>query len=183
MEGRVLRESFAARKTAVAYIEAILRVYIFEGRRDKNTRRASRFWCMSSALRRSASWSKRNSPIEPQNEVDGEEFARIKSYFSAPAYETLPDFSRKLEEAQAQDEELARFVEHNLFRHKQKGYTALTISLKKIGQAPGDATSRQMRVIADLAEKYSFDLARHPYANIVLPHVRRRRRRAGDLWA
>jgi sulfite reductase (NADPH) hemoprotein beta-component len=174
MEGKVLR-AFLPRKKLLAYIEAILRVYNLEGRRDNKYKARIKILVHEIGLEAfrqlvEAEFAQIDSP---QNDVDGEEFARIKSYFSAPAYEALPDVSRKLEEAQAQDEELARFVEHNLFRHKQKGYTALTISLKKIGQAPGDATSRQMRVIADLAEKYSFDELRVTHMqNIVLPHVR-----------
>jgi sulfite reductase (NADPH) hemoprotein beta-component len=174
MEGRVLRE-FLPRAKLLAYIEAILRVYNLEGRRDNKYKARIKILVHELGLEafRQLVEAEFAQIDAPQNDVDGEEFARIKSYFSAPAYETLPDVSRKLEEAQAQDEELARFVEHNLFRHKQKGYTALTISLKKIGQAPGDATSRQMRVIADLAEKYSFDELRVSHMqNIVLPHVR-----------
>ena len=174
MEGKVLRE-FLPREKLLAYIEAILRVYNLEGRRDNKYKARIKILVHELGLEAfRALVEEEFAHIDsPQNDVDEEEFARIKSCFSAHAYDALSAVSRKLEEAQAQDEELARFVEHNLFRHKQKGYTALTISLKKIGQAPGDATSRQMRVIADLAEKYSFDELRVTHMqNIVLPHVR-----------
>jgi len=174
MEGRVLRE-FLPREKLLAYIEAILRVYNLEGRRDNKYKARIKILVHELGLEAfRALVEEEFAQIDsPESDVDEAEFARIKSCFSAPAYEALSDVSRKLEEAQAQDEALARFVEHNLFRHKQKGYTALTISLKKIGQAPGDATSRQMRVIADLAEKYSFDELRVTHMqNIVLPHVR-----------
>jgi sulfite reductase (NADPH) hemoprotein beta-component len=174
MEGRVLRE-FLPREKLLAYIEAILRVYNLEGRRDNKYKARIKILVHELGLEafRALVEAEFAQIDSPESDVDEAEFARIKSCFSAPAYDELPAVSRKLEEAQAQDETLARFVEHNLFRHKQKGYTALTISLKKIGQAPGDATSRQMRVIADLAEKYSFDELRVTHMqNIVLPHVR-----------
>jgi sulfite reductase (NADPH) hemoprotein beta-component len=171
MEGKVLRE-FLPREKLLAYIEAILRVYNLEGRRDNKFKARIKILVHELGLEAFRTLVEEEF-AHIENDVDAEEFARIKSCFAGPAWAPLAAVSRKLEEAQAQDEELARFVEHNLFRHKKKGYTALTISLKKIGQAPGDATSRQMRVIADLAEKYSFDELRVTHMqNIVLPHVR-----------
>jgi sulfite reductase (NADPH) hemoprotein beta-component len=174
MEGKVLR-AFLPREKLLAYIEAILRVYNLEGRRDNKYKARIKILVHELGLEafRALVEAEFAQIDSPESDVDEAEFARIKSCFMAPAHDTLSDVSPKLEKAQAQDEALARFVEHNLFRHKQKGYTALTISLKKIGQAPGDATSRQMRVIADLAEKYSFDELRVTHMqNIVLPHVR-----------
>ncbi len=171
MEGKVLREFLPAEKL-LAYLEAVLRVYNLEGRRD------NKFKARIKILVHELGIEKFRALVEEEfarvdlaeNNVDEVEFARIKSCFAPPAYENLPGVSRRLEEAQAQarDAEFARFVEHNLYRHKQKGYAALTISLKKIGHAPGDATSAQMRVIADLAEKYSFDELR------VTPHAEHR---------
>ncbi len=50
---------------------------------------------------------------------------------------------------------------------------SVTISLKPIGGAPGDCTAEQMDVVADLAERYSFDELRVTHEqNLVLPHVR-----------
>src|SRR5690606_22013046 len=63
--------------------------------------------------------------------------------------------------------------------HRQPGYIIANVSLKPIGGIPGDATSAQMDLLADLAEKYSFDELRVTHAqNIVLPHVRK-----ADLYA
>jgi sulfite reductase (NADPH) hemoprotein beta-component len=174
MVGKVLRE-FLPREKLLSYLEAVLRVYNLEGRRDNKFKARIKILVHEigiDAIR--ARVEEEFAAIDaPRNDVDPQEFARIAAFFAPPAYESLPDVSRKLEQAQAWDAELARFVEHNLFRHKQRGYAAVTISLKPIGKAPGDATSRQMRVIADLAETFSFDEARVTHAqNIVLPHVR-----------
>src|SRR3546814_2692790 len=59
------------------------------------------------------------------------------------------------------------------------GYAIVNISLKPIGGIPGDASAEQIDLMADLAERYSFDELRVTHAqNIVLPHVAKR-----DLYA
>jgi hypothetical protein len=58
--------------------------------------------------------------------------------------------------------------------HKAPGYAIVNISLKPVGGIPGDASAEQMDLIADLAERYSFDECRVTHAqNLVLPHVRK----------
>ena len=174
MEGKLLRE-FLPREDLLAYLEAVLRTYNLEGRRDNKYKARIKILVHETGI------EKFSEMVEDEfARIDGtkinadpEEQARIAAYFAPPAYEDLPDVSRALEDAQAQDEVLARFVEHNLFRHKRKGYAALTISLKPIGEAPGDASSEQMRLVADLAEKYSFGEIRVTHMqNLVLPHVK-----------
>ena len=63
-------------------------------------------------------------------------------------------------------------MKSNLFAHKIDGYGIVTISLKPIGGIPGDATSDQMDVVADLAERYGHDEIRVSHEqNLVLPYV------------
>ncbi len=58
--------------------------------------------------------------------------------------------------------------------HKQPGYAIVNISLKPNGGIPGDASADQIDLMADLAERHSFDELRVTHAqNIVLPHVRK----------
>ena len=77
------------------------------------------------------------------------------------------------------DPDFAVWLDQNVKPHKQAGYAIVNISLKPIGGIPGDASSAQIDVMADLAEKYSFDELRVTHAqNIVLPHVAKR-----DLYA
>ena len=174
MEGKVLR-GFLPRAELLAYLEAILRVYNLEGRRDNKYKARIKILVHETGL------DAFREKVEEEfarvgtasAAADWAEYERIVASFTTPAYEDLPAVSRKLEDAQAQDPELARFVEQNLFRHKRKGYAALTISLKSIGHAPGDATSAQMRAVADLAEKYSFGEVRVSHKqNLVLPQVK-----------
>jgi sulfite reductase (NADPH) hemoprotein beta-component len=175
MEGKLLRE-FLPRAELLRYLEAILRVYNLEGRRDNKYK--ARIKILVHELGIEAFRAKVEAEYAEIAAVapaeDLREFARIKSAFAAPDFADLPEVSRKLEQAQAADPELAAFVAHNLFRHKQRGHAALTISLKSIGAAPGDASAEQLRVVADLADRFSFGEARVSHKqNLVLPHVRR----------
>jgi sulfite reductase (NADPH) hemoprotein beta-component len=75
----------------------------------------------------------------------------------------------------AADPQLAGFAERNVHAHRAPGYASVTVSLKPIGKAPGDATAEQMEVVARLAETYGHDEIRVSHEqNLVLPHVRKR---------
>ena len=102
------------------------------------------------------------------------EFDRIAAFFAPPAYEQgAPDAIDR------SDPDFAVWVDQNVSAHKQPGYAVVTISLKPTGGIPGDASSAQMDLMADLAEQLSFDELRVTHAqNIVLPHVRK-----ADLYA
>ena len=56
--------------------------------------------------------------------------------------------------------------------HKKDGYRSVTLSLKSNEQAPGDATSDQMRAVASLADQYSFGEIRVSHEqNLILSDV------------
>ena len=101
------------------------------------------------------------------------ELERISAFFAPPAYDASdvePDRS---------DPDFAVWLDQNVKPHKQAGYAIVNISLKPIGGIPGDATSAQIDVMANLAEKYSFNELRVTHTqNIVLPYVAKR-----DLYA
>jgi sulfite reductase (NADPH) hemoprotein beta-component len=66
-----------------------------------------------------------------------------------------------------------RWLERNVHAHRVPGYRAVTLSLKRAGQAPGDATSEQMEAAAQLADRYSLGELRVSHdQNLVLPWVR-----------
>ena len=72
----------------------------------------------------------------------------------------------------AKDAKFAKFFESNVAPHKTPGYAMMTISLKPIGGAPGDASADQIDAVADLAEDFSHDEARVSHEqNLILPHV------------
>ena len=81
--------------------------------------------------------------------------------------------SEAFETAKAENPAFARFVRNNLKPHKKSGYTIVEVSLKGIGDTPGDATSEQMEVVADLAQQYGQgDIRVTHEQNLVLPHVK-----------
>ena len=97
------------------------------------------------------------------------EYDRIAAYFDPPPFEQgLSD------EIDLPDPEFAQWVRHQVVAHKAPGYAIANISLKPVGGIPGDISADQMDVVADLAEKFSFDELRATHAqNLVLPHVRK----------
>jgi sulfite reductase (NADPH) hemoprotein beta-component len=66
----------------------------------------------------------------------------------------------------------SRWIERNVHAHKLSGYSAVTLSLKRTGQAPGDITDAQMELAAELADRYSHGESRVSHdQNMVLPWV------------
>ncbi|MDX2208807.1 MAG: nitrite/sulfite reductase [Sphingopyxis sp.] len=98
------------------------------------------------------------------------ELERIAAFFAPPAFDA--DAAAPLDRS---DPDFAVWLDQNVKPHKVPGYAIVNISLKPVGGIPGDASSAQMDVMADLAERYSFDELRVTHAqNIVLPHVAER---------
>ncbi|MET3891961.1 sulfite reductase (NADPH) hemoprotein beta-component [Bosea sp. OAE506] len=174
MIGKVVRD-FLPKADLLAYLEAVMRVYNLEGRRDNKYKARVKILVHEIGTeeftrRVDAEFARLDGPAI---NADPEEVARIAAYFAPPPYEALPAESAALAAATARDPNFARWVETNTTPHRAPGYVAVTVSLKPIGLAPGDATSQQMRLVADLAERYSFDELRVTHAqNLVLPHVR-----------
>ena len=175
MVGKVIRD-FLPKAELLAYLEAIMRVYNAEGRRDNKYKARVKILVHEIGTdefkaRVEHEYAQLNGPTI---NAPAEEVERIARYFAAPAYETLPETSSVLEAARAADPELDRFVEQNGFAHRQPGYIALTVSLKPIGGVPGDMSDKEMRAFADIAERYSFDEFRVTHVqNLVLPHVKK----------
>ena len=155
----------------LSYMEACLRVYNRYGRRDNIYKARIKILVHeigADEYRRQVEEEFKHVKslgIDPPQA----EFDRISAFFAPPAYETgLPD------EIDRSDPDFAVWVDQNVSAHKQPGYAIVTISLKPIGGIPGDASSAQIDLMADLAEKYSFDELRVTHAqNIVLPHVKK----------
>jgi sulfite reductase (NADPH) hemoprotein beta-component len=159
----------------VSYIEAIMRVYNLYGRRD------NKYKARIKILVHELGAEKFRAEVEAEyakhpaqtTQVDAAELARIAKYFAMPSLEKQSRFAPHFEDAKQKDKAFARWSRNNLAAHKIDGYTIVNISLKPEGGIPGDATGDQMRVMADLAERYSHDELRISHAqNVVLPHVK-----------
>lgn len=159
----------------LSYLEACLRVYNRYGRRDNIYKARIKILIheiSADEYRRQVTEEfahVKTLGIDPPLA----ELERISAFFAPPAYDASdaePDRS---------DPDFAVWLDQNVKPHKQAGYAIVNISLKPIGGIPGDATSAQIDVMANLAEKYSFDELRVTHTqNIVLPYVAKR-----DLYA
>lgn len=175
MIGKVIRE-FLPKGDLLPYIEALMRVYNAEGRRDNKYKARVKILVHETGIDdiRKAVEEEFAATHAPSVAADPAEVARIAAYFAPPKYDSRPDHSTALEGALQNDQAFRDFVEINTFKHKQPGYAAVTVSLKPIGGAPGDATSDQMRALADAAEQFSLGELRVTHLqNIVLPYVKK----------
>jgi sulfite reductase (NADPH) hemoprotein beta-component len=162
----------------LAYCEAILRVYNRYGRRDNKYKARIKILVHETGLEtlkadieREFAETRNGILTLPQEEID-----RIVAYFAPPTFASEAEAAAAdFERAVAADPQLAAFAERNVHAHRAPGYASVTVSLKPIGKAPGDATAEQMEVVARLAETYGHDEIRVSHEqNLVLPHVRKR---------
>ena len=168
IRGQVIRD-FLPWQDILTYCEAILRVYNRYGRRDNAYKARIKILVQALGIEAfreqvEAEWEHgKGGPMTiPQAEYD-----RVAAHFTAPAYDNLADV------AQPEDKAFRRWLERNTHPHKVKGYSAVTLSLKQHGIAPGDITSEQMEAVADLADQYSFGELRISHEqNVILADVR-----------
>jgi sulfite reductase (NADPH) hemoprotein beta-component len=167
---------FVPEKELIAYLEAIMRVYNLYGRRD------NKYKARIKILVHEIGAEKFRAEVEAEyarhpaqsTHVEERELQRIAKYFAQPSFEKLSRFTPTYEDARMKNPAFAHWSRNNLAAHRADGYTIVNISLKTTGGIPGDATGEQMRVMANLAEKYSHDELRISHAqNIVLPHVKK----------
>ncbi|WP_331345517.1 nitrite/sulfite reductase [Cellvibrio sp. UBA7661] len=162
----------------LSYLEAILRVYNLYGRRDNKYK--ARIKILVRALTPEVFAQKVENEWQHvkdgNNKLTQAEIERAKSFFTAPAYETIDNAAAQATvDAQAADSiAFSKWLQRNVREHKIPGYAAVTLSLKPTGVAPGDITDSQLEVIADLADRFSFGEARTTHEqNIVLADVKK----------
>ncbi len=174
MIGKVIRE-FLPEQDLLPYVEAILQVYNALGRRDNKYKARIKITVHEQGI------DTIRSMVEERFRVQRKEFAgadqvllrEIRAAFAEPEYINAP--IHPFNTALGSDSSFRAFTESNLHQHKNSDYSIVTISLKAHGKTPGDATSNQMRVIADLAETYGHDELRISHEqNVILPHVHRK---------
>ena len=154
------------------YLEAVLSVYNLAGRRDNKYK--ARIKITVGAM-----------GIDVFRAKVDEAFQRLRKVFNGQDLAVLGDIQKEFEaphyveksqdgyfDAIDSDIGFREWVERNVSAHKHPSYASVTISLKGHGDTPGDASSEQMRAIADLAERFAHDELRISHEqNIVMPHV------------
>ena len=167
--GQVIRE-FLPWPHLLTYLDAILRVYNRHGRRDNIHKARIKILVKERGVEKfrdevEAEWAHlKDGPAT----VTEAEIRRIEARFTRPQYDRLADISYP-----AAKTPFAAWIKRNVHPHKQPGYAAVTVSLKKTGVPPGDMTSAQMMRIAELADHYSFGELRVTHEqNLVFADVR-----------
>lgn len=165
---------FLPKQHLLSYLEAILRVYNQLGRRDNLYKARIKILVDSTGVENFTKLVE-----EEWAEIKGgeltlpeDEHRRILDYFSPPQYQKSNGASKSFETHKTYNLDFSRWCKTNVANHKRPGFSVITISLKPIGGAPGDASADQMDVIAGLAEKFSHDEIRVTHEqNLVLAHV------------
>jgi sulfite reductase (NADPH) hemoprotein beta-component len=172
----------------LVFIEAIVRVYNRYGRRDNLYKARIKILVK-------AEGQKFFDAVEAefrhilQDDTEGgahlipqEEFDRVAASFVRPAG-VAPITTPVERPGEHTDQPIAytRWLERNVHPHQVPGYRAVTLSLKRAGQAPGDATADQMDDAAALAERFSHGELRVTHdQNLLLPWVKESELRV--LW-
>ena len=172
--GSVIRD-FLPWQHLLTYTEAVMRVYNQYGRRDNKYKARIKILLKALGVEEftrqvEAEWADLKDNAET---LTVDEMARVSAYFKAPAYETLANVDPAAGFEDSKDNKaFANWLRRNIFAHKQPGYAAVVLSLKKTGVPPGDATCAQMDFMADLADRYSFGELRVTHEqNVVLADV------------
>jgi sulfite reductase (NADPH) hemoprotein beta-component len=177
--GEVIRP-FLQKKDLLSYLEAILRVYNRLGRRDNKYKARIKITVREHGMSHirelvEAEWVH----IRKQLVLDDKEIERVKQYFTLPDYDASAADDTSFAQMQAEDADFARWVKQNVRDHKIPGYKIAYISLKAPLIPPGDVTSDQLDIIADLADEFSMGEIRASHnQNLLLGDVKQ-----GDLHA
>jgi len=178
--GSVIRE-FLPWQHILTYCDSILRIYNRHGRRDNAYKARIKILVKSMGPEEFArqveeDWAHFKDGPGTLTEA---ELNRVTAFFAPPAYEQLSAEDVALNSKLAENKAFAKWVSRSAREHKVAGYTSVTLSLKKTGVPPGDATAEQMEFVADLAEKFSFGELRVSHEqNLILADVKK-----ADLFA
>jgi sulfite reductase (NADPH) hemoprotein beta-component len=164
----------------LTYCEAILRVYNLYGRRD------NMFKARIKILVKALGIDKFKELVEKEweyikdgpNTIHADELNRVKASFSKPNYKKI----NEKDLASHQDNKaFNKWLDRCTHAHKQMGYRSATLSLKSNTSPPGDATSDQMRAVANLSDQYSFGEIRVSHEqNLILADVEENK--LFELW-
>ncbi|WP_134678462.1 nitrite/sulfite reductase [Paracoccus ravus] len=176
--GQVVRE-FLPEADLLPFVEAIISAYNLAGRRDNKYKARIKITVAERGLdvmrdEIEAEFLNRRAVFSG---VDQDLVAEFREVYAAPAFRNEADGD--YEARRAASVGFRSWTDTNLSTHKAPGYASVMVTFKAPGQTPGDASADQMRLLADLAERYGHaDLRISHDQNVVLPHVHK-----SDLFA
>ncbi len=165
----------------INYLEAVVRVYNAWGRRDNMYKARIKILVKAEGQRyidEVEAEYQRILAAGAQHTIPQTELDRVRACFVAPPVDLVPEAVQRVAEqsllGQArEDKGFARWLQQNVTSHQNPGLRVATLSFKRLGQAPGDATAHQLQTAADLADTFSAGEVRVNHdQNLVLPWVR-----------
>ena len=178
--GTLVRE-FLPWQQIMNYLEAVVRVYNRWGRRDNLYKARIKILVKAEGQRYidevEAEFDDVVNKDGGPHTISQAEFERVAACFvepSATANSSTPTSAPTSASAHStpQDPAFQRWLYQNVVAHKNPKLRAVTLSFKRLGLAPGDATAEQLQASAQLVAKYSRGEARVTHSqNLVLPWV------------
>lgn len=167
------------------YLEAIVRVYNLFGRRDNKYKARIKILVKAEGQKYIDAVEAEYHNIVTQDgaphTIPQTELDRVSKYFLPPSGAecafNASDFvaskiSRILNIAAHDDVAFTRWLTRNVHAHKDAKLRAVTLSVKRVGQSPGDVTPEQMEAAAHIADVYSAGELRVTHdQNLLLPWV------------
>ncbi|MBZ9677386.1 nitrite/sulfite reductase [Mesorhizobium sp. ES1-1] len=175
MVARKIRD-FLPEADLLSYCTAILRVYNLNGRRDNKYKARIKILVHETGVEEitrqvEAEWQELK---DAELKLPDADIRAIEAYFAPPSLADRPEGDEAVKLARLDSKGFSEWLDQNVVTHRHPDYAAVTISLKGIGEVPGDASASQMEAVADIAEKYAFDELRVSHEqNLILPHVAR----------
>ncbi|GAA4335140.1 nitrite/sulfite reductase [Variovorax defluvii] len=178
--GTVLRE-FLPWNQIMNYLEAVVRVYNRYGRRDNMYKARIKILVKAEGQRYiddvEAEYKQIIEHDGAPHTIPQAEFDRVAASFVPPqlatrVFQSAEQTDAELRAQAADDVMFARWLQRNVAPHKNPSLRAVTLSFKRIGQAPGDASADQLDTAARLADRFSAGEARVTHdQNLLLPWV------------
>jgi sulfite reductase (NADPH) hemoprotein beta-component len=163
------------------YLEAVVRVYNRWGRRDNIYKARIKILVKAEGPRYieevEAEYQRILTQDGAPHTITQAEFDRVQACFAPPmlaAHNGVSAEAIHMQLTQAADgnKEFARWLQQNVAAHRDPHLRVVTLSFKRLGQAPGDATADQLDAAAVLADRFSAGEARVSHdQNLVLPWV------------
>ena len=165
-------KSFIPKADLLPYLESVMHIYNRFGRRDNKYKARIKILVQEVGLEETKAQIQEHfdSIKELHQPVSEDVIRQIEAGFSPPDFTDVTDYDLTSELSLSVS--FARWYNQSVSPHKDENHVSVTISLKKQGATPGDATASQMRIMADIADKYAYDELRVSHEqNIILPHV------------
>ena len=171
-------KNFLPKKDILNYLEAILTTYNQLGRRDNIYKARIKILLNELGIDKFKSLVEKNFRkfFNQKLQLDKTQISDIFEFFK------LPELKKNSEKKKLiKNSKFDYWKQQNTVPHKNPNYSIILISLKAPGKPPGDATSKQMRDLADISDEFSFGEVRVTHEqNLVLPHVQNSK--IYDLW-